>query len=143
MVVRLKIYEDDNGVLIGDLSTRGDQEAVNEEKSVLSRLLDVSMPAGEGILGMVYTRSNAPAEIGDARFGEPWGRTIYGSEVEGRIDFHPLQTRPSLWPSIKMKASGVRHTVSGRTTGAVPAVGQWPPADLPTECKSMFHFNGA
>ena len=63
MVVRLKIYEDDNRVPIGDLSARGDEETVHEEKKVLSGLLDVSQAAGEGILGTVYTRSNAPAEI--------------------------------------------------------------------------------
>ncbi len=95
MVVRLKIYKDDNGVPIGDLSTRGDEEAVHEETKVLSGLLDVSQAAGEGILGTMYTRSNAPAEIGHERFGAPWGRSIYGSEVEGRIDFHHLQTWPS------------------------------------------------
>jgi hypothetical protein len=101
MVVRLKIYEDDNGVPIGDLITRGDEEAANEEKRVLSGLLYVSQAAGEGILGTVYTRSNAPAEIGHELFGEPWGRSIYGSEVEGHIDFHHLPARPSL------EASGV------------------------------------
>jgi hypothetical protein len=95
MVVRLKIYKDDNGVPIGDLSTRGDEEAVHAEKKVLAGLLDVSQAAGEGILGTMYTRSNAPAEIGHERFGAPWGRSIYGSEVEGRIDFHHLQARPS------------------------------------------------
>ncbi len=52
MVVRLKIYEDDNGVPIGDLNTR--------DKCVLSGLLDVSLAAGEGILGTVYTRSQRP-----------------------------------------------------------------------------------
>jgi hypothetical protein len=101
MVVRLKIYEDDNGVPIGDLITRGDEEAANEEKRVLSGLLYVSQAAGEGILGTMYTRSNAPAEIGHERFGAPWGRSIYGSEVEGHIDFHHLPARPSL------EASGV------------------------------------
>jgi hypothetical protein len=126
MVVRLKIYEDDNGVPIGDLSTRG--------TSVLSGLLDVSLAAGEGILGTVYTRSNAPVEIGHERFEKPWGRTIYGSELEGHIDFHHLQARPSL------KASGV--CLAGQRVQC-PAVGQRPPADLPTGCKSMFHFNGA
>jgi hypothetical protein len=95
MVVRLKIYEDDNRVPIGDLSGRGDEETVHEEKKVLSGLLDVSQAAGEGILGTMYTRSNAPAEIGHERFGAPWGRSIYGSEVEGRIDFHHLMGRPS------------------------------------------------
>jgi hypothetical protein len=62
MVARLKPYQDDIGLLIGDISTRGDKEAANEEK-VLSGLRDVAEAAGEGILGMVYTRSNAPAEI--------------------------------------------------------------------------------
>jgi hypothetical protein len=95
MVVRYKTYEDDNGVLIGDLSTRGDEEAVEEEEKVLSGLLDVSLAAGEGILGTVYTRSNAPVAVGHERFGEPWGRSIYGSEVEGHIDFHHLKLRPS------------------------------------------------
>jgi hypothetical protein len=85
MVVRLKPYKDDIGLLIDDLSTRGDEEAVHEEKKVLSGLLDVSMAAGEGT---VYTRSNAPAEIRHEHFGEPWGRSIYGSEVEGHIHFH-------------------------------------------------------
>jgi hypothetical protein len=99
MVVRLKIY-DDNGVPIGDLSTRGGEEAANEEEAVLSGLFDVSLAAGEGILGTVYIRSNAPAEIGHERFGEPWARTIYGSELEGHIVFHPFQARPSLRPSI-------------------------------------------
>jgi hypothetical protein len=55
MVVRLKPYKDDIGLLIDDLSTRGDEEAVHEEKKVLSGLLDVSQAAGEGILGTVYT----------------------------------------------------------------------------------------
>ena len=101
MVVRFKPYKDDIGLLIGDLSTRGDEEAVYTEQKVLFGLLDVSLAAGEGILGTVYTRSNAPVEIGHERFGKPWGRTIYGSELEGHIDFHHLQARPS------MKASGV------------------------------------
>jgi hypothetical protein len=57
MLFRLKTYQDDKGMPIGDLSTRGDEEAANEKKAVLSGLLDVSLAAGdgEGILGTVYT----------------------------------------------------------------------------------------
>jgi hypothetical protein len=87
MVVRLKIYEDDNGLLIGDLSTHSN-EGDYEGYRMLLRLLMVALVAGEGILGTVYTRSNAPVEAGHEPFGEPWGRTIYGNELAGFVAFH-------------------------------------------------------
>jgi hypothetical protein len=58
-------------VPIGDLSGRGDENTVHEEKKVLSGLLDVSQAAGEGILGTVYTRRTPPLRLDTSALGRP------------------------------------------------------------------------
>jgi hypothetical protein len=88
--IHLKVYLDDNRLLIGDLYT------LRPRCEMLLGLHDVAHAAsGHDTLGMVFTRSNVEREasIETESFGCSWSRTLWGDDVQAYITFWPFGTR--------------------------------------------------